>query len=940
MLSALLAIAMPPPVFAPPIPWALNFADPTSFVGVGDIDGDGFADLIRVYAKGDAFIDVAVNSGVGKCVQPIRANSNWGKDCQAVCFGDLNEDKRTDVVGVFDGDQLRVAERFDKGRFFDMPNWAKLPRKLAKPHLAIVDGYLYAWAEKNGQGFRIDLKNQRIATAQLPANVAQVQEVFAGAGHAPLLTFTNSTLHLASDMSSKPGPSLGTCDPGEFPAVAHGWIFIDHPAPLAPEFIRQRRAGPYPKAHAIWAEGDMDHDGDMDLVQFRFGSEAHTGTNVLLHRRIMPNESDCDHDGLTNVEEALLGTDPYNPDTDGDGLLDGWEVKGFRGLDLKKMGCDPRKIDLLCLVSRFPATDKAKVEDSMNKITGYYAGLGWGLHPIWLDSLTDDDTKKPWWENRDNHIPLKWKGVVHFMQISPFGGGQADQLGDGGGCGGDTWALYATFIHEFGHQLGLSHEGFYASAWCPTYPSMMNYAYSYTYEDDIRKIRYSDGRLANYILDERDLDETIPLPISKVEFLTHAPYHYRLKAAGDKTLIDWNWNGIFGEKHVRADINYAYSTTAGRRDDVGKTMSAPWLFTHGKDAYVLYAQHGVKLDGKSDPSVSKDKPGWLMLRRLITPFQWGPDIKIVDGGVTGDPVALSYKGTVFVAYPSVHGPRLRIVKLAGDKMISYQDRSLALATEEHTIDDGVPSLALIEDKLFVFVTQPNGEVTCAWKEPSSAYRLFPVPSADGPLHSTVPVSVAYDPLRREVILGLAQDQDKGRPSRWQIRRYRFQNGTLEAVARPDVTQPKSGADYVDWVEGEKGGARGNSRPTVLYDKDGLTGMKGRILFFGLGMTSLQSPWSCGYVAQTIGDKTVNGGWQVKRYYDEWTQSRSASAACWFKGDILYAYRWVDGGQGASDNTLHVGYNGTGIEPTPMGDFDDIGFMRSFGIRHSILYLRE
>ena len=36
---------------------------------------------------------------------------------------------------------------------------------------------------------------------------------------------------------------------------------------------------------------------------------------------------DPDHDGLTNDQEAAWGTDPFNPDTDGDGFLDGEEVK-------------------------------------------------------------------------------------------------------------------------------------------------------------------------------------------------------------------------------------------------------------------------------------------------------------------------------------------------------------------------------------------------------------------------------------------------------------------------------------------------------------------------------------------------------------------------------------------------------------------------------------
>jgi len=42
---------------------------------------------------------------------------------------------------------------------------------------------------------------------------------------------------------------------------------------------------------------------------------------------------DRDRDGLTDVEEAAAGTLPNLPDFDGDGLLDGWEVKGIAGPD-------------------------------------------------------------------------------------------------------------------------------------------------------------------------------------------------------------------------------------------------------------------------------------------------------------------------------------------------------------------------------------------------------------------------------------------------------------------------------------------------------------------------------------------------------------------------------------------------------------------------------
>jgi outer membrane protein OmpA-like peptidoglycan-associated protein len=46
-------------------------------------------------------------------------------------------------------------------------------------------------------------------------------------------------------------------------------------------------------------------------------------------------KADDDKDGLTNCEEKLLGTDPNNPDTDGDGLSDGDEVMKYKTNPLK-----------------------------------------------------------------------------------------------------------------------------------------------------------------------------------------------------------------------------------------------------------------------------------------------------------------------------------------------------------------------------------------------------------------------------------------------------------------------------------------------------------------------------------------------------------------------------------------------------------------------------
>jgi hypothetical protein len=52
--------------------------------------------------------------------------------------------------------------------------------------------------------------------------------------------------------------------------------------------------------------------------------------------------SDSDGDGLTNLEEQNVGTDPNKPDTDNDGLLDGEEIDE-NGVQL--LGTDPKKPD-------------------------------------------------------------------------------------------------------------------------------------------------------------------------------------------------------------------------------------------------------------------------------------------------------------------------------------------------------------------------------------------------------------------------------------------------------------------------------------------------------------------------------------------------------------------------------------------------------------------
>ncbi len=81
-------------------------------------------------------------------------------------------------------------------------------------------------------------------------------------------------------------------------------------------------------------------------------------------------QDDSDNDGLTNLEEFLAGTGPRNADTDGDELLDGWEVKGVPASDPLKADTDAggrRDIN-----ERFvDGTDPRLASDDRPNIGGY-----------------------------------------------------------------------------------------------------------------------------------------------------------------------------------------------------------------------------------------------------------------------------------------------------------------------------------------------------------------------------------------------------------------------------------------------------------------------------------------------------------------------------------------------------------------------------------------
>jgi hypothetical protein len=934
----------------------------------GDADGDGRADFLGVDPQART-VDFARMTTMGKLVSPFRARENFGGSAIAAVCGSFTGGRGAETLALCANGSLVVAYGMQPGAkvYAAMTTAAQLsPDRMPQPPvravaadfdgdgktdvlLAGADGRLLLLHNDSAGGSAphftpqpiadLRISGRRLAAGDLKGT-GKADLVWIGADGVVQRATLSRTFHFGRPVAmTKASPDDGLAV-GRFRGAKQADAIVGQRLLPGGDAAHARTLSSLPDAKqavndVAWIAADFNGDGKDDLMRAQGSGDPFDGDRILVY---------YSHD---SQENAALQFD----DADNDGLPDAWETGAIHpgGLDLKALGCSPRHADVIVEVQRMEDVPEAQLNADMQKAVLYFASLpvqnpdglpGIALHLLYSDPIPLRESGEPWWTLQAKYHAASHRGITHWMVVYNGGGGQSSQMGDGGSFG--RFGLPAVFIHEFGHQLGLDHTGRWGPGWCPTFPSLMNYAYNYQLNGRAENIGFSDGRLSSVVLNERHLDEYLPLPMDKISFLAGPPYHYRMKPApdGKGTLIDWNWNGVFGEKDISADINYGYSTTGGTRHVVCKTYTPPAVTAlgEGREARLLLfygllapgtAPPAVDVKAKN-PSLSAEQPGRLRLRiwQGSDPAQegdrWTQETSVEAVGLVGEASATTFQQAAWVAFPTLAGVLVRRVTLDAQGTPQIGPASLIPdsrgAQPTLTACHGRMALLLWRDR-----TRPVG---LHWIDVKAAQVTV---SAEAPLEfvSNAPVGAAagFDAAGRPALwIGLTQDQDRRRPSHWQMRVLtQAADGTLHANRQ-------------FWADGDQGQNRGEGRVTLLVEPDTAFGPEGRWYFLQRGGTG--EDLGQDYIGMRIADTTMTGGCLTRRYYDEWTNSRGAPGACWFRGDIALANRWFGDSPAYRDNALYVGFAARGIESENMGDFDDLREIRDYGLAGSLSFVNE
>lgn len=316
------------------------------------------------------------------------------------------------------------------------------------------------------------------------------------------------------------------------------------------------------------------------------------------------DDHDTDDDLLSDREERRLNLDPENDDTDGDGLLDGWEVNGFpyfdengRRKNLKLKGADPLRADIYVqmdyMVDQAASIDFKPSASIIKKVKQVFAdaeffndfyGYGDGSKGISIhleigEEIPYQENLEPFIEEfrkikRANFEKEKAQLYHYMIWVEKYDGTTSSGVSLGIphsdfivalGSSLDEDQKIGTFLHELGHNLNLKHGGCDHRKYKPNHLSVMNYSYQFDGVPGATGPVFDYQRMPTGLLNENNLDESYGLGVGAAGAgLRGAFYEFdplggadpwkRREFDADKP-INWNADTENDDKTVRADLN-------------------------------------------------------------------------------------------------------------------------------------------------------------------------------------------------------------------------------------------------------------------------------------------------------------------------------------------------------------------------------------------------